>query len=84
VELVPSNDPFWEIQINLAHPRLNLNKAPFIVQARTNVANLHFLFSMLGLVQTFVVHHGKLLGRINIQSFNKKSMKNSLLLMSET
>eukprot|EP00744_Colponema_vietnamica_P001770 GILI01002893.1.p1 GENE.GILI01002893.1~~GILI01002893.1.p1 ORF type:complete len:747 (+),score=200.05 GILI01002893.1:79-2319(+) len=50
------------LPVDLNHPYLNLDPAPFQITDQTPMSKIHYLFTMLGLAQMFIVRRGKLVG----------------------
>ena len=65
-------DNFWIININYDHEMIEIDKAPFTVFEETNLAKIHFLFTMLNMSQLFVIRRGILVGIITKNEFLKK------------
>ena len=66
------SEPFWQQVINYNHPKLNVDRSPFTVFESVKLVKIHYLFTMLGLNQVFVMNRGKLAGMITLQNFQKK------------
>lgn len=64
-------DQFWNLKIDWTSVHLETDKAPFSVTEYTQMAKLHFLFTMLNITQVFVVNLGVMVGVITKTSFIK-------------
>lgn len=71
MESIENNSIFWQTNMDINDPLLDLDKSPFTVSANLSLSKLHFIFLMLGLQQAFVVHHSHFLGLISIKDFQK-------------
>ncbi len=73
IQEIPVSDPFWQTQINIRDKVLAVDKSPFTVLNSARVLRLHYLFSMLGLHQVFVLEKGRLAGVIMKESFQPRN-----------
>jgi chloride channel 2 len=55
-----------DIRINYSELNPFIDEAPFCISPKTTLHKVHYLFSMLGLGQAFVVSEGRLLGSITL------------------
>ena len=62
-------DDFWNGEIDYASAVIEMDRAPFTVFEQTPMAKIHFLFTMLNLVQLIVVSKGLAVGIISKGEF---------------
>jgi len=59
-------DTYMNVRIDFTKLVADIDEAPFCIFPQTPLPKVHYLFTMLGLGQAFVVNAGKLLGTISL------------------
>jgi chloride channel 2 len=57
---------YMSVRIDFSKLVSNIDEAPFCIYPQTPLPKVHYLFTMLGLGQAFVISAGKLVGTINL------------------
>ncbi len=63
---------FLKSKVNFEELAMTTDLTPFVVYEKTPLSKVHFLFTMLGLQQVYVVSRGVVIGVITVNDFLRR------------